>query len=131
MSPSSPGALQIEVAPDPRGLVRDGGAIEAQNVRHEDGVGQPVMRIVDRADRVASANGWRPAPFWKATAPMLAATAIWARADEVLAVGDRRRQVLLDEAHALERDAFGHRMVGRGTVGLEIVGERVPCRSRR
>ena len=44
---------------------------------------------------------------------------------EVVAVGDRLRQILEDEPHALDRDAVGHRMVARRAIGFEAMGERV------
>ena len=44
---------------------------------------------------------------------------------EVAAVGDRRRQPVLDQAHALDGDALGHRVEAGGAVGLQAMGERV------
>ncbi len=50
---------------------------------------------------------------------------------EVPAVGNRARQVLLDQPRSLERHAVGVRMVRGHAVGLEIVRQRVHAGRRR
>ena len=50
---------------------------------------------------------------------------------QVVAVGVGAAEVLVDEAHPLQRDALPHRVVEGRTVGLQAVGQGVHPRTRR
>ena len=82
------------------------------------------MRVIERADRMRKRmNGAEP--FLEGgSAHRRRAHHMRARL-KVFAIGDRLRQILKDEAHAFDGDAFSHGMVARRAIGFEAMGESV------
>ena len=123
---------EIEIARQRRELALDrlDLAVEGEHVGHDDGVDQPVVQVEDAGtgvrERVHAAD-----PLLERGATDERGRHHVGAGGEVGAVRDRARQRRLDQSHAFERQAVGHRMMEGATIGLEIVRERVhPGRGR-
>ena len=87
------------------------------------------MRVIERADRMRERVDGAEPFLEGGSAHRRGAHHVRARL-EVVAVGDSLRQILEHEAHALDGDAFGHRMIARRAIGFEAMGERVHAGAR-
>ena len=116
--------LQPDIGREPLDLVLDGGAVEHEHVGHEHAVGQPVMGVVERADRMRQRVDGAEPLLERGRAHRRRRHHVRARF-EVVAVLHGRRQVFLDQPHALDRDAVGERVIERRAIGLEAMRERV------
>ena len=101
----------------------DGRSIVRGAHRHHHTVGQPVMRVVDRAHRVRDRMHRATRPFWNAARPSTPRRHPRARLD-VAAIGDgARRNALISFMPSTEiRPPSGG---NRRAIGLHAMGERV------
>src|SRR4029078_7726103 len=116
--------LDAEETCEPRNLGLDRRAVENEHIRHEHAIGRTVMGVVERAHRMRQSVD-RAEALLEGRGPHCRRAHHMRARFEVAAVHHRLWQVGKDEPHTLHRDAFGHRMVVRRTIGLEAVRKRV------
>ncbi len=118
------GVLEAEIAGGARKLVRDRRPIEGEHIGHEHGVGEAVMGVVDRTHGVTQRMDGAEA-FLEGDGAHAGGGHHLAARDQIGAVGDRDRQVLLHQPHAFDGDAVGEGVVRGRAVGLEVVRKRI------
>ena len=106
---------------DPR---LDRGAVEDEHIGHEHGVGHAVVGPVQRTDGMRERVDRAEALLERRRAHRGGGHQHRARLD-VGAGLHRARQIVLDEPHALDRDAVGERMEARGAIGFETMRQRI------
>ena len=82
------------------------------------------MRVVERADRVVSAEWMAPSPFERLR-PSRRRFIMWPRASMSLGLAATLGRFLEREPDALDRDAVGERMIARRAIGFEAVRQRI------
>ena len=121
---------QAEVGGEARDPVLDGRPVEDQHVGHEHRVGEPVVRVVERAHRVRERVDGAQRLLERGGAHGGRRHHVRARL-QVAALLVGARQVLLDEPHALHGDAVGQRVIDRARSRPPGNAPARPCRCRR
>jgi hypothetical protein len=123
-------AVQVEHARDHLELRLNGRTVVQDDVRQDHCIRQPVVSVEERAHRMRERVHAAQSLLERGGAHAGGRQHARARLD-VAAVFAGARQVLLDEPHALERDAVGERMKAGRAVGLEAVHEGIQAGRRR
>ena len=110
-------------------LVGRRGQVEAHHVVDHDAVGQAVMHVGDRRQRVRARMHGAQVLLERDGAHHRAHQHVRARG-EVAAVAHGNGQRARGDAHAFERDAVAQRMIGGRQVRLDVVRQRVHARGR-
>ena len=113
-----------EIAPEGRHPVLDGRTVELQHIGHHHRVGEPVVRVVDGAARMAH-RVHRAQSLLERGGSHRGGHLHAGPGGEVRAILASRGEPLLHQPDPFERDPLRQRMEHRRAEGLQVVGEGV------